>query len=226
VISPAAAESATASRRLRLAELVLVVAVGYLPSVVYALHAWWNGVAPPAEDALSSLSRILRAVIAIAVLVYVLHRRGWTLVTIGLTVRWSDLPWALLVLFFSRLLMHVVAIRLAGFGESLPERSGPASAGLVAWMALVIVPSAAAEELIVRAFLMTEVAALTGSMAIAVLASVGFQTLYHLYQGLPSALMAAAMFFVFSVFYANLRRVTPLVLAHSLHNASLLALRF
>jgi hypothetical protein len=56
-----------------------------------------------------------------------------------------------------------------------------------------------------------------------VLVSVGFQTLYHTYQGTPAALMAAGTFFVSAAFYANMRRITPVILAHSLHNFLYLA---
>ena len=65
---------------------------------------------------------------------------------------------------------------------------------------------------------MTEVAELTGRMGIAVFVSVGFQTLYHLYQGTPMALVNAGAFFVSAVFYASTRRITPVIVAHALHN--------
>jgi len=81
------------------------------------------------------------------------------------------------------------------------------------------------EELIVRAFLISEVAELSGSMPFAVFVSVAFQTSYHLYQGTPAALVAAGTFFVSSVFYASTRRITPVILVHTLYNFRVLYLR-
>lgn len=111
---------------------------------------------------------------------------------------------------------EVVFSVLDTYSVSYPENPVPRHIGWLTWLS--VVPGAAAEELIVRAYLMTEVAELTGRMWIAVLASVGFQTLYHLYQGTPYALVSAGSFFVAALFYANTRRATPLILAHAWHN--------
>ncbi len=70
------------------------------------------------------------------------------------------------------------------------------------------------EELIVRAYLMTEVRALTGSAALSVALSVAVQTTYHLYYGWEGALSLACMFLVFSVYYSKTRNATPLIVAH------------
>jgi len=202
-------------RRLRLCELALVLGVGFLVSTVASILYWWTGQYSPAADHLYLYS-ILQDVLTISLLAYVLHRRGRGLKSIGLTARFSDLGWALLLMFFSGLVSRAV-------GQIFPRAPVDASVhrallspGFFAWLA--IVPGAAREELVVRAYLMTEVADLTGHMGIAVLASAGFQTLYHLYQGTPAALMAAGSFFVASLFYASTRRATPLIIAHALYN--------
>ncbi len=74
------------------------------------------------------------------------------------------------------------------------------------------------EEMIARAFTMSEVEALTGSAGLAIAASVLLQTSYHLYLGLPNALAAGAAFLVSACYYARFRRVTPVILAHALWN--------
>ena len=204
-----------AARRLRAFELVLVVGTAFLVSAVYSLYAWWNGDAVLPDTAFSSLQLILNSILSISLLVYVLHRQGRSLRMIGLTARVSDIPLALLVTFFFWLIESAIYATIANDPISEPTTYAM-ELGFLAWLA--VVPSAATEELIVRAFLMTEVAALTGSMGVAVFASVGFQTLYHLYQGTPAALMNAGAFFVSSVFYASTRRITPVILAHSLYN--------
>jgi membrane protease YdiL (CAAX protease family) len=70
------------------------------------------------------------------------------------------------------------------------------------------------EELIVRAYLITEVRQLTRSSVTAVVCSTALQTGYHLYQGIPLALAAGAMFLLWSVYYAKTNRIMPVILAH------------
>lgn len=214
--APAASRAAPDSRRLRILELALVVGVAFLIPTVYALHDWWTGEAAPPEDGLSHFVGLVEAGLSISLLAYVLHRQGRSLRSIGLTARASDIPWALSIFFFAWLLESSVISIVANFPFPEPKEIPLAAGGWLAFLA--VIPAAAEEELIVRAFLMTEVAALSGSMAVAVFASVGFQTCYHLYYGAPSALMLAGGFFVSAVFYANTRRITPVILAHALSN--------
>ena len=70
------------------------------------------------------------------------------------------------------------------------------------------------EELIVRAYLLTEVRQLTGSATKAVILSTVLQTSYHLYQGGPSALSWGIIFLLFSIYYAKTGRIAPIILAH------------
>jgi membrane protease YdiL (CAAX protease family) len=210
----ASAEMTPQARRLRLCELALVVGVGFLWPTVLALYHWWIDATPSAPTALTNLGRIFDSILAISVLAYVLYRRGGSLRTIGLVFHRTDILWALVILVLDRLMVLAVFRDISGFAA--PKSYPVGYVGLLRW--LTVIPSAATEELIVRAFLMTEVAGLTGSWGIAVVASVGFQSLYHLYQGTPAALLTAGTFFVSAVYYANTRRITPVILAHSLHN--------
>jgi hypothetical protein len=83
---------------------------------------------------------------------------------------------------------------------------------LIAFSSGLIRPTAA------RAFTMTEVEALTGSTAWAIVASVALQISYHFYQGTANALAAGATFLVSACFYARFRRMTPVILAHEFWN--------
>jgi membrane protease YdiL (CAAX protease family) len=206
----------TESRKLRTFELALVVGIAFLPSVIVSLRDWWLAT-HQTRTAFGSLLLAVNSVLAIALLGYVLHRQGRGFRALGLTARASDVGWALLILFFARMAEHAAFLVISSF-TALPSNPEvpPPPPGVAGW--LVIVPAAAVEELITRAYLMIEVATLTGSMAAAVLASVTFQTVYHMYQGTTMALVAAAGFFVFAVFYANNRRCTPLIIAHVLYN--------
>jgi membrane protease YdiL (CAAX protease family) len=207
------------SRRLHYLEIALVLSVGFLWSMVYSLIDWWGNAEPSPGTLLNSLRHIGDAAISLSVLAYVLYRQGRSLRKIGLTFRRSDLLWAVVVWSLNDLMRRAVHWNVHGFAslKSLPVGYD----GALHWLA--VIPGAAKEELIVRAFLMTEVAELSGSWALAVFASVGFQTLYHLYLGTGPALMAAGGFFVYAVFYASTRRITPVILSHSLHNFLYLA---
>lgn len=79
------------------------------------------------------------------------------------------------------------------------------------------------EELIVRGFVMTEVFSLSNSRTLAIAISVGIQTLYHLYQGIFSALILAGVFLVFSIFYSRTGKLTPVIVAHLIADLGLLA---
>jgi membrane protease YdiL (CAAX protease family) len=209
-----AIETVPEPRGLRLCELALVLGIGFLQSTTNSLYIWWTGTVPAGRDAFYEVSHIFSAALAILLLAYVLFRRGQSLKSIGLVFRRTDILWGLVILFFDRLLASAVSRTVREFAE--PKGYPIGDAGLLRWLS--VVPSAAKEELIVRAFLMTEVAGLTGSWGLAVIASVGFQSLYHLYQGTPDAFVVAGSFFVSAVYYANTRRITPVILAHSLHN--------
>lgn len=70
------------------------------------------------------------------------------------------------------------------------------------------------EELIVRAYLMSEIKQLTGSSTLAVIVSAAVQTSYHLGYG-PNVFVGLFFaFLVFSVWFARTKRITPVILAH------------
>src|ERR1700757_3458343 len=70
------------------------------------------------------------------------------------------------------------------------------------------------EELIVRAYLMTEIFDLTRSGSLAVIVSVLVQSSYHLYYGWAGAISVAFLFVVFSLYYISSRRALPVIVAH------------
>jgi membrane protease YdiL (CAAX protease family) len=76
------------------------------------------------------------------------------------------------------------------------------------------------EELIVRAYLMTEVLDLTGSSSLAVALSVAVQFSYHLHYGWVEAISLSFQFLVFALYYALSRRALPVIVAHSLFDIS------
>jgi len=98
-----------------------------------------------------------------------------------------------------------------------PNRPNPAVAfgTTITFFTLIFVCiNAFHEELLVRAFLISEVESLYRSAGWAVLASVALQTSYHLYQGLPAALSHIPVFALFSFYYLRKRQIFPVILAH------------
>lgn len=82
------------------------------------------------------------------------------------------------------------------------------------------------EELLVRAFLVTEIEAIYRSTASAVFVSVTLQTSYHLYQGLPAMLSHTPVFLLFSLYFVRTCRILPVMLAHMFMDVYALAFYF
>jgi membrane protease YdiL (CAAX protease family) len=72
------------------------------------------------------------------------------------------------------------------------------------------------EELIVRAYVMTEIRELTGSALLAAAISVTIQSAYHLYYRWLGALSISFLFIGFAVYYALTRRALPNIVAHGI----------
>jgi membrane protease YdiL (CAAX protease family) len=101
-------------------------------------------------------------------------------------------------------------------------REGPTAKDFFAHPSIVAIPFSLLnpffEELIVRAYLMTEVIALTGSEAVAVVLSVVVQSSYHLYYGWGGAIAISFQFLVFAIYYAQTRRALPIIIAHGFYD--------
>jgi membrane protease YdiL (CAAX protease family) len=209
---------------LRAFELLLVLFIAFSYSLLVSLFDWWHGVrSSDSHSLIADLSRIVDATGALSLLCYVLSRQGRNLHSLGLRAEKTDVLHALLLTIVSFAVRQI--LRLAIFDS-------PLSTGVAAhpWMALTGIPSlgpitivallfsAAKEEIIVRAFMVTEVVELTGQIPLAILSSVCLQALYHLYQGSPNALLHSGSFLLYSIYYAKYRRITPVILAHALGN--------
>jgi membrane protease YdiL (CAAX protease family) len=223
---PAAAvprpEFSAAEKRLRWFEicLVLVIALGgSLFNSLYLLRYGPNAL--PRTAGLRFVVGFVHEAACLALLGYVLWRRGRRFRDIGL--RWSlrDVGMGLVVIVASYVSLLVGSVALDGIHfaifRTLP--TGPIgrdffSSSVVALPFSLLNPFF--EELIVRAYLMTEVAELTGSMMLAVFLSVLVQFSYHLYYGWWAALSLAFQFLVFALYYARYRRALPIIVAHEL----------
>ena len=225
-------------RGIRVLELVLVIGVAFLGAGIGSLQVVFTDRLPsptPGSADWHAAALLLHFLVGLALLAYVAHRQGRGATHLNPAIAGRDIPWSL-VLFILGFVAAVLCYLLIGgwvaahTGRSLrginalwsAKRAADSLDGIrpladVTLSVLVVarvVVNPFFEELIVRAYAMTEVLGLTGSGALAVLVSVGVQTLYHLYQGVPMALAHGATFSVFSLYYLRTRRIAPVVLAH------------
>ncbi len=210
-------------------EFVLVLFVAFaapLYASITQLVLPWPRLPPPHLH-FQAWGALLHAVSALAVLLYVLHRRGQGLRSIGLSFSGWDIPVSLLLAGAAYVAYAVVhgwihEAAMALGGQSFPPKEQvqvPLDAGFALGTFLTVLVNPVFEESIVRGYAMSEVKRFTGSAFLAVTVSVVLQTSYHLYQGVPAALAMASTFLVFSVYYASTKRLLPVMLAHFYFNA-------
>jgi membrane protease YdiL (CAAX protease family) len=208
-------------RRVRWAGLLIVLAIAIVPFLISStMHV--VGITPSGSGSYP-LYRLLNALLievtALALLLYVLHQNGQSLGDIGVRFRFADIGHGILLIISSRLVFRitywsVVWLYQLEFGHPPPRYTSPLVATGMAVSLLFAVINPFFEELIVRAFLISEASLLTGSTGLAVILSVLLQTSYHLYQGIPNAVGDGLMFLVFSVYYVKTRRLWPVIFAH------------
>lgn len=211
------------SRRRRLFALGVVLCVSFLHFIVSSTYYALGRVAPYALGMTSY--RLIGALIAestsLLVLWYVISERegGWT--SIGWNPSWNDILPGFGVLLVSLLATVPPAVVFQSAyrsftGHHLQPRDLRQILGLsisAVSIAFVLV-NPFFEELIVRAYTMSEVIDLGGSRLLAIVVSVGLQTSYHLYQGVARSIAVAATFTVFSIYFARTRKILPVIVAH------------
>ena len=229
-MSVAAEELALATPRredsmgLRKLELLLLLAIAigpYLLSAVY-VYLYKAPVRELSSVQLGLTHGITHQVTSLALLMYILFRQRRTLKDIGFSFRWLDIPVSLALYVASYLAFYVtylVSYYVHFFVTGGPLRlwddaSQIMGSRLSIAVIIFICINPWFEELVVRAYTMTEVLAFSNNLWIAGIVSVGVQALYHLYQGVPNVIVLTASFAVFAFYYAKSRRILPVILAH------------
>ncbi|ABF40944.1 Abortive infection protein [Candidatus Koribacter versatilis Ellin345] len=219
------APGAAAHSKVRWLELGLVLLVTILPSIVssvFTLH-----VGKPIEGVSSARYVLgwLHQAGGLCLLGYVLHRSGRGFQSIGLHFAVRGVGVGLLVLLWAYLLNVVVRISispviksLAGIGFAHRDMSGLFTIASPGILVIYLLVNAWYEELIARAYFMTELTALTGSAWLAVVLSTIVQASYHLYQGWYNAFSVGLIFFAYSLYYAKTRNIFPVIVAHTLQD--------
>lgn len=206
-------------KRRRWFEVGLVLIVAFGSSVLSSLYTLKNGPQSyPSATTLRWAALLVQEASTLLLLGYVLSRRGLGFSSIGL--RWSPMDVG------AGTLLAIVSYVVYGFGYSFIRifqhamSGGGSTARDVFGHPAVVIGIAFCllnpffEELVVRAYLMTEIAELTGSTVWAVILSVVVQFSYHLYYGWAGAISLSFQFLVFALYYAYSRRALPVVLAH------------
>lgn len=209
--------------RLRWLEICLVLLVAFGGSVLRSLYILENGSSASSQMTNAAWGiGILHELTALLLLVYVLSRRSLRLRDLGL--RWSlrDVGAGLLVTgasyaayWLCSTAISLVHYQLYGFWANAPGGRGflqhPTAAAIPFYLLNPFF-----EELIVRAYLMSEVTDLTGSSTLAVVLSVAAQFSYHLYFGWAEAISLSFAFLIFALHYALSGRALPIIIAHLL----------
>jgi membrane protease YdiL (CAAX protease family) len=212
---------ACSDKRVRWFELALVLVIAFGGSFLSSLYLMKAGKAAlPMFSEFRWARGFVQEIPCLFLLWYVLSRRRRSFRDIGL--RWSvrDVGAGLGLTLVSYLAYIVGGFIVYSVHHALfpPGANGVSAADLSSHSLLLAIPFALInpffEELIVRAYLMTEVKALTGSWFLASISSVAIQWSYHLYYGWDGSLSIAFTFLAFSIYFARTQKATPVVVAH------------
>jgi len=213
----------TSERRVRVLELLLVLFVAFSASMVASFQQLFGGEPPPAPfGGMDWIYSSLHELVALGVLGYVLFRQGRGFAGLGRGWKFTDIPLSLVLLAAA---YGAYAVWILGVERRFITASQHAvqqaelsrqffQGGITVTLVLFTIINGFFEELIVRAFVITELKHLTGSAAIAIAASVAIQFSYHLYQGVPAAVSYIPVFLIFSIYYQRTNRIFPVALAH------------
>lgn len=208
----------------RLGGLILVIFVVFVPSIFSSTYTLLTGKQLYNPEAIGAINcyGIISDLIIIAILIYVLSRHGSNLKKIGLSLSWKDFPRSVLlaVIVYGAYLIYYygsyyIYYFLTGhILDASPKNINFLQTEITIWSLLYLLTNCISEELVARAYIISEVEYLTKKRNIAIFLSVLLQTAYHLYQGLYSAGALGFMFLIYSLYYIKWRRITPIILAH------------
>ncbi|CAN7433226.1 CPBP family intramembrane glutamic endopeptidase [Paenibacillus sp. LjRoot56] len=199
--------------KIRTLALVAVFLISIFPLVVNSLYLFLTDKVSENSSDLQFISSIIWEIVSLGVLYLVLKKQGRDYTDIGFEFRKTDILHGIF-LFFGIYILYVIALAISpNFGQT-PKNIDFLKTNVSIFYLLFIIINPFFEELIVRAYAITEAKYLLKNEEISVLISTVIQTSYHLYQGLIPALYAGLMFFVFSIYFVKSRRIVPVILVH------------
>ena len=214
-------------RNIRIFEVILICTIAFSGSILASTYSFLgnsfgNSSSNSNWGAWDWTARTLREGSALGLLWYILMRHGKSFRDLGLTWTRKDIVWAVILGVVGSLAFRAVydAIYFTGV-TTVSHKALTAYVGNVLFGGGIFFTTIFFqflnpffEELIVRAYVMTEVKQLTNSTTKAIIISTLLQTSYHFYQGGPAAFGHMATFLMFSIFYAKTNRIAPIILAH------------
>ncbi|WP_030442940.1 CPBP family intramembrane glutamic endopeptidase [Actinoplanes subtropicus] len=227
------------TRRLLTVEIVIVLLLSLGQSAVYAVvsliakltagkplsqqAAVLNASQSPRPylDLTYQLLGIFFSLVPVALALYLLRRDQVSIGrTLGLTATKPrfDLGWGVLLaagIGIPGLLLVYVAQLLGINAQIVPSALNPAW-WTVPVLILSAIENAVLEEVIVVGYLITRLRSLSVPLGWVVVASAVLRGSYHLYQGFGAFVGNAVMGVVFALFFLRFKRVTPLIVAHSI----------
>lgn len=215
-------EISNEEKRRRWFEISLVLGNSLGISLLYSLYLLRNAPTVALKmSAFRSLYGIAHESLSLLLLAYVLSRRKLGLRDLGLQWSIRNIVPSIVVtaLAFASYVAGSILLRALHFELYGTIARGPSTRQFFSnpsiWALPFTLLNPFFEELIVRAYLMTEITELTGSSRLAITFSVLFQASYHLYYGWWGAVSVAFLFLVFAIYYAHSRRAIPIIVAHA-----------
>ena len=199
----------------RWTDLGLVLLFAFVPSIAVSINHLWHSQQVQFTNA-KILAGVFQELCLLMLFAVLYFRQGRKLSGLGLGFQWTDLAKGL-GLFLAGFTAYWLAYSLSWFGPTslYSPRTAGVFAGTSFWLLIpFLCLNPFFEETLVRGYLMTEIIELRSSKTMAILLSVAIQTSYHLHYGIPDALSLGLGLGVFAIYYANARRLAPVILAH------------
>ncbi|MEW9700768.1 CPBP family intramembrane glutamic endopeptidase [Paenibacillus sp. SI8] len=151
--------------------------------------------------------------LSLGALYLVLRKQGRAFKDIGFEFRKIDILHGFL-LYFGIYIVYIIALTIAPNFSEAPKNIDFLKTNISIFYFVFIMINPFFEELIVRAYTITELKYLIKKEEMLVLISTLIQTSYHLYQGLIPALYVGIMFFIFSIYFVKSRKIVPVIIVH------------
>lgn len=207
--------------RTRLLDLALVLFVSLIPFVARSLYYFMGGEIPsePLGQKLRLWSGLITELSSLLILWHVLFRQGRKWRNIGLDFSKSDVVAGIGLFLWVTIITYLIYIPAqyiyqSATGHYYQPKALHLGLGVSALSVVVLCLNPFFEELIVRAFTMTEILDLSRSRWLAMLVSVAAQMSYHFYQGWFRSIGLTMAFAFFSLYFLQTRRIMPVILAH------------
>ena len=202
--------------------LLLFIAIGpLLAASIFSIAREFPKMDPSFLD-LQVISGLILEIGSIALLIYVLFRQNRSLSNLGFTFNKRDIIHSIVLVvvafianYLAFYIFSIFSQLFLGHGLPKAEFQTVLDSGFTLPLLLFILVNPFFEELIVRAYLITEIEFFSKSAVNAGLFSVFIQVAYHLYQGVSNALTMVGVFSIFTIYYIKKRRIWPIILAHA-----------